>query len=266
MPKKRHTIADLLSAVYQNPLQYQDQLKKAPLPDPFIDVLRLGANKKIQLDSRKTAGSEALQKAALFYIEQACLNQEQNLYRILGFNGPASASDLQKHYHLLMLVYHPDRAKERTIWGEKYATRINHAYHQLKNDPKNDQQSHNKSEKKESYPYKPIINKEKESRVLLYLIQRFPIGIRYLPHIILWGSIGLTLALIGLAWYEKRGRESNSISFQQENKVLLKKDLFREKLIELEEKERKNLMELELPLIKSINQEDISEKNEKIKE
>ncbi|CAH9018321.1 J domain-containing protein [Candidatus Nitrosacidococcus sp. I8] len=265
MPKKRHTIADLLLAVYQNPLQYQDQLKKGSLPEPFIDVLRLGANKEIQLDSRKTVSLETIQKAALFYIEQACLNQDQDLYRILGFNGSASVSDLQKHYHLLMLVYHPDRAKERTIWGEKYATRINNAYHQLKNKQKSDQKLHNKSAKKEAYLYKSIVNKEKENRVLLYLIQKFPIGIRYLPHIILWGSIGLTFTLISFAWYEKKARESNPVSFQQENKVLLKKDLFREKLIEFEEKERKNLMELESPLIKSLNSENSLDKNEKNK-
>jgi hypothetical protein len=123
---------DLLLAMYREPLRHQERLK-GPLLEPFQHILRLAAGKALpeieSLNFRKT-NPEELRKAALFYIEQACLDGEKDPHRVLGLNPYAEPHNIRLHYHLLMLLFHPDRVEATMSWKDIYATRVNEAYHQ----------------------------------------------------------------------------------------------------------------------------------------
>lgn len=227
MPESSQALVGLLLATYREPLRYQERLK-GPLPEPFHYVLRLAAGKVMPeikfLASQWDAHPEELRKAAIFYIEQACLSGENDPYRVLGLNPSAESHSIQIHYHFLMLLFHPDRAEVAMSWREAYATRINDAYRQLRKLDGRQAYEQSSAVKKDLLqqnlaPVHSYQSKQKKNNFLLYVVQRFPIGIRYLPQLILWSGIGITVSLVVnlyLAW--TRG-EMVKVASQPEKKL-----------------------------------------------
>ncbi|MGR6034287.1 MAG: DnaJ domain-containing protein, partial [Candidatus Nitrosoglobus sp.] len=200
---------------------------KGPLPEPFHYVLRLAAGKVMpeikSFASQWDTNPEELRKAAVFYIEQACLSGENDPYRVLGLNPSAESHSIQIHYHFLMLLFHPDRAEAAMGWREIYATRINDAYRQLRKLDGRQAYEQSLAVKKDLQenlaPVHSYQSKQKKNNFLLYVVQRFPIGIRYLPQLILWSGIGITVSLVVnlyLAW--TRG-ETVKVASQPEKKL-----------------------------------------------
>jgi hypothetical protein len=203
MSELQEALMDLLLAIYREPLCHQERLK-GPLLEPFQHILRLAAGKALPeiefLNSRWKTNPEELRKAAVFYIEQACLDGEKDPYRVLGLNPYAEPHNIRLHYHLLMLLFHPDRVEATMSWRDIYATRVNEAYHQLRRP--SSRQAYDRElaakgkQKKKLIPAYSHSHRQKKNNFSLYLVQKFPIGIRYLPQLILWGGIGITVALV----------------------------------------------------------------------
>jgi hypothetical protein len=122
-----------------------------------------------------------------------------------------------------MLLFHPDRAKAAMSWREAYATRINDAYRQLRKLDGRQAYERNSAVKKDLQENLALVHsyqsKQKKNNFLLYIVQRFPIGIRYLPQLILWSGIGITVSLVVnlyLAWTKG---ETVKVASQPEKKL-----------------------------------------------
>ena len=216
---------DLLLAIYREPLRHQERLK-GPLLEPFQHILRLATGKALpeieSLNFRKT-DPEELRKAAVFYIEQACLDGEKDPYRVLGLNPYAESHNIRLHYHFLMLLFHPDRVEATISWRGIYATRVNEAYHQLRRSSSRqvyDRELAAKGkQKKKLIPAYSHSHRQKKNNFLLYLVQKFPVGINYLPQLILWGGIGITVALVVDLYLVRAKGEIVKAASQQEKRL-----------------------------------------------
>ncbi|QBQ55980.1 DnaJ domain-containing protein [Nitrosococcus wardiae] len=230
MPEFPEALIALLLAAYREPLRYQKQLK-GPLPAPFQQVLRLAAGKASpeirSLEARWKSSPEELRKAAIFYIEQSCLAGEKDPYRILGLNPGADFHKIRAHYHLLMLLFHPDRAEASLSWRDVYAVRVNEAYRQLRQaDSRQAYRWEAKTPKAggknlaPTYFYRHQQSQRKKKHFLLYLVQRFPRSIRYLPQIILGSGIGITALLMVNLYLARTTEETARVPLQPEKKAL----------------------------------------------
>lgn len=226
MSETLEALVDLILAAYREPLRYQERLK-GPLPEPFLQVLRLAAGKPLPgvelFCQQEKTSLEELRKAAIFFIEQACLSEKQDSYRILGVNPGAAPYRLQEHYHLLMLLFHPDRVGASESWRGAYAAQVNEAYHRLRK-PANRQvydcqlatQRMRQKAREPVYGYQHSHSQEKK-HFLTYLIQRFPRAIRYLPQLVLGGGILATSVLVASLYFSMQ--ETTPVAFSMEGEV-----------------------------------------------
>ncbi|ABA57984.1 Heat shock protein DnaJ [Nitrosococcus oceani ATCC 19707] len=202
MAESSKKLIGLLLAAYRDPLRYQQRLKGS-LPEPFQKVLQLAAGKmpeEIQsLCARWNSNPEELRKAAIFYVEQSCLHDEESPYRILGLNPGADRRKIRAHYHLLMGLLHPDRAEASQSWRDAYVVRVNAAYHKLRwSDGHQAHGGETQVAKAKNKNRAPVHSRQRgpKQNFLLYLVQRFPRSIRYLPHFILGSGMVITLTLM----------------------------------------------------------------------
>lgn len=216
----------LLLAAYREPLRYQKRLK-GPLAEPFQKILQLAAGKaslEIQsLGSQWKSNPEELRKAAIFYIEQFCLDGKEDPYRILGLSPGADFHKIRAHYHLLMLLFHPDRAEASLSWRDAYAVRVNGAYRRLRN-PGGRQAYEvkaSKTGKRNLAPTYSYRREQKKRNFLLYLVQRFPRSICYLPQFILGSGIVITVVLMADLYLTRTTEDRAKAPFQAEKKALL---------------------------------------------
>jgi hypothetical protein len=228
MAEPVETLVGWVLAAYRDPLRYQKQLR-GPLPVPFQPVLQLAAGKTDpgeagDLCRRWEATPEELRQAAVFFVEQACLQgEEDDPYRILGLEPGAVPQQIQAHYQLLMLLFHPDRREATANWRDGYAARINQAYQQLRSAAGRQRQRAVQKEESVQARRKPAVRAaphrgwrrpRKRSR-LLYLTRRFPRLVRRLPHLILGGGIALTFGLVVSLYFSRTEVETSAAVLEE---------------------------------------------------
>ena len=131
-------LAELALAYYRAPLRYPHLSDMSrPLPRGFEGMLaELGA----ALSSSRVAETAALlateptelQEAARFFVRHVLLDPAADCYRCLGLSPGASTEAVRKHHLLLMRMFHPDRLGTASEADLAYASRINAAYHTLR--------------------------------------------------------------------------------------------------------------------------------------
>lgn len=133
-------ILSLIMAVYKDPIRYRGIVQtQAELPWDLTAVLRIASGEGRDVQHCPAApgiDAENLQKAAVFFIEQACFFPEANYYRVLGLLCDADADRIKQHHRLLMRIFHPDRQTSWGAWTDGYARRINQAYNVLRRSDK----------------------------------------------------------------------------------------------------------------------------------
>ena len=112
-----------------------------PLPAGVADLLTTPANVLSDQHIEETAATlnatvNECRELVPFFIKQALLDSGGDYYRILGLPNNANASQIKKHYHYLIRLFHPDRDVSDDNWDELYAPRINEAYNVLRNENK----------------------------------------------------------------------------------------------------------------------------------
>lgn len=108
-------------------------IREGALPDGMEQLLRVAVGEEAalqaagELTSRPT---EALRKAAGFFIEQILLADGSDSYRVLGSTASASTDDLRRHMALLVRYLHPDVAgsEEKSV----FVNRVTFAWNDLK--------------------------------------------------------------------------------------------------------------------------------------
>ena len=191
---------------HRAPARHADLLHgRAPLPPAVGVLLKLAGGSAPDSEWAALAPPEALQAAALFFIEQVLLHHDSDHYRVLGVAPDASTELIKEHHRLLMRVFHPDRENRADDWKDAFATRINLAYTGLRD-----------AEARRHYdallrtgarpgvklpaarrtsvaPPKPALPRSRSSGLP-------PMLLRYLPQWVLAGSALIALMVVGAVY------------------------------------------------------------------
>lgn len=125
---------ELALALHYAPIQ-RFSLRDRPLPANMDEVLQLASAKQPQLQAAAVRFSESedtIVEAVRFYLHQVLFESGSDAYRILGLAPNADSKRIREHHIWLQRWLHPDRRGED--WEAALATRINWAWHQLRNE------------------------------------------------------------------------------------------------------------------------------------
>jgi hypothetical protein len=108
-------------------------VRKAPLPDDLVLLLRIAAGEEDTIQDAVSASGRpvrVVRDAAGFFVEQALLHPEADSYRVLGASPTAANFELRRNMALLLRWLHPDidQKGERSI----FAARVTKAWSDLK--------------------------------------------------------------------------------------------------------------------------------------
>ncbi len=123
---------------YRDPLAYRHLAEvERPLPRGFSALLAefcsaLSSARIAQTAAQLVVDPDELEEAARFFVRHVLLSPEGDYYRHLGLNRDVPQESIRHHYQLLIRMFHPDRVDASTEVGAFYATRINLAYHALR--------------------------------------------------------------------------------------------------------------------------------------
>lgn len=112
-------------------------LRREPLPDGVVDLLRIAAGEDDAIRSASTAlerPADVVRQAAEFFIEQVLLAPESDSYRVLGADPTAPSAELRRNLGLLLKWLHPDL--ERGAEHALYVNRVTQAWDDLKTQDK----------------------------------------------------------------------------------------------------------------------------------
>jgi hypothetical protein len=123
---------------YREPLAYRHLTDfDLPLPGGFDRLLSefCGALSAIRIEETAKALStnpDELIDAARFFVRHVLLDPAADYYRHLGLERDASQDAIRHHYQLLIRMFHPDRIDAPPEVATFFASRINLAYHTLR--------------------------------------------------------------------------------------------------------------------------------------
>lgn len=110
---------------------------RRPLPEGFEDLFAEFCTALAPAQMAETAEQyaiepEELEEAARFLVRHVLLHPEADHYRSLGLNRGAGPEAIRRHYQWLIRMFHPDRVDTANeVWAFQ-ATRLNQAYHTLR--------------------------------------------------------------------------------------------------------------------------------------
>jgi hypothetical protein len=131
-------LVELALEYYRNPLRYSHLADVTrPLPRGFDDMLTafgaaLSSSQIGQTAEALSADRDELERAARFFIRHVLLDPAGDYYRYLGLTRRARPEAIRNHYLLLIRMFHPDRLAEANEADLAYSSRINAAYHVLR--------------------------------------------------------------------------------------------------------------------------------------
>lgn len=139
IPGEQLELLELTLLFHNQPLRLQAWCRTGnPLPAPLTPLLRLLAPRR-EDDALLTACAahcgttrDRLVEAARFFVEQVCLAENRDYYRIMGLQPRATDALIKEHYRLLMRAFHPDRSGVSDAWADRFAERVNRAYRVLR--------------------------------------------------------------------------------------------------------------------------------------
>lgn len=121
-------LAKVLLDYYAAPGNYALNVGQPVLAFRHLDVVIAWAQGKIS--DEHAFQSDALQQAAVFFVQRACLRLENSHYEVLGIERGFSADALRLRYRALISLTHPDKAISG--FPANAAVRINQAYDTLR--------------------------------------------------------------------------------------------------------------------------------------
>jgi hypothetical protein len=117
---------DLALEVFRQPILAR-RLQKQQLPDGMLDVIKIAAGDSATLNPN--ADDPQLHNAAIFFLQQALLSNENDNFRLLGLNPNANLDEIREHRRWLLKWLHPDRNHNK--WESTLFARVNAAATQL---------------------------------------------------------------------------------------------------------------------------------------
>jgi len=131
-------LVELALDFYRKPLRYSHLADVSrPLPRGFDDMLTafgaaLSSSQIAQTAEALSTDRDELERAARFFIRHVLLDPAGDYYRYLGLTRRARPEAIRNHYLLLIRMFHPDRLAEANEADLAYSSRINAAYHVLR--------------------------------------------------------------------------------------------------------------------------------------
>jgi len=131
-------LVELALEYYRKPLRYSHLADVSrPLPRGFDDMLTafgaaLSSSQIAQTAEALSTDRDELERAARFFIRHVLLDPAGDYYRYLGLTRRARPEAIRSHYLLLIRMFHPDRLAEANEADLAYSSRINAAYHVLR--------------------------------------------------------------------------------------------------------------------------------------
>jgi hypothetical protein len=119
---------DVLIEFHESPGRYAVARREPKLLfEHPLDVLQLAADRLLVGPSGQKP-SDAVRRAARFFVRTAMLRPGGSHYDVLGVTQNGDLAALREHYRILIRLTHPDFSQDGEKWSEDAAARVNRAY------------------------------------------------------------------------------------------------------------------------------------------
>lgn len=179
------------------------QQGEGALPDGIVHLLRLAGGAPIseEMGAPPLIPAEALQSAAIFFIERALLAHSADHYRILGVSPDAPLDQIKEHHRLLIRLFHPDRSVQFGGDSAAIAARINLAYNAVRqSEPRAAYDIQLRQGTKESAPINVPMQRDADLDRMPLTPRLPPFLARHLPQFVLAGVAVFASLGVGLVY------------------------------------------------------------------
>ena len=126
-----HEAIDVALVMFRRPALVRS-LRKAPLPEGMIKVIRIAAGAEVEagfISPERARNAEEAHEAAVFFLQQVLFLPHSDSYRLLGLKPGVGAEHVREHKRWLLKWLHPDRNHNK--WESALFQRVAKAAEEL---------------------------------------------------------------------------------------------------------------------------------------